>query len=86
MTGISTIATEVDVRVWNRASTGVSRESVRKWRVRLLRPHVVETWKLSNDPEFIARVRDVVGLHVSRPKPRTANGHSTQEPAALSVY
>lgn len=25
-------------------------------------PHVVETWKLTTDPEFIAKVRDVAGL------------------------
>src|SRR5690348_16110313 len=28
-----------------------------------LKPHLVETWKLSTDPEFIAKVRDVVGAH-----------------------
>ena len=34
-----------------------------------LRPeaHVVETWKLSTDPEFIAKVRDVVGLYMNPP-------------------
>ncbi len=26
-----------------------------------LKPHLTETWKLSSDPEFIAKVRDVVG-------------------------
>jgi hypothetical protein len=27
----------------------------------------VETWKLSTDPEFIAKVRDVVGLYMKPP-------------------
>jgi hypothetical protein len=35
----------------------------RIWRAFGLKPHLVETWKLSTDPEFIAKVRDVVGLH-----------------------
>jgi hypothetical protein len=28
----------------------------------------VETWKLSADPEFIAKVRDVVGLYMNPPE------------------
>ena len=28
----------------------------------------METWKLSSDPEFIAKVRDVVGLYMSPPE------------------
>jgi hypothetical protein len=41
--------------------TGLSQSSVsRIWRAFGLKPHVVETWKLSTDPEFIAKVRDVV--------------------------
>jgi len=41
----------------------LSQSSVsRIWRAFGLKPHVVETWKLSTDPEFIAKVRDVVGL------------------------
>jgi hypothetical protein len=40
----------------------------RIWRPFGLTPHVVETWKLSTDPEFIGKVRDVVGLYVSPPE------------------
>jgi transposase len=48
--------------------TGLSQSSVsRIWRAFGLKPHVVETWKLSTDPEFIAKVRDVVGLYLSMP-------------------
>jgi transposase len=49
--------------------TGLSQSSVsRIWRAFGLKPHAVETWKLSADPEFIARVRDVVGLYMSPPE------------------
>jgi transposase len=43
------------------AETGLSQSSVsRIWRAFGLKPHIVETWKLSADPEFIGKVRDVV--------------------------
>jgi hypothetical protein len=41
--------------------------AVRIWRAIGLKPHTVETWKLSTDPEFIGKVRDVVGLYMTRP-------------------
>jgi transposase len=42
---------------------GMSQSSIsRIWRAFGLKPHVVETWQLSTGPEFIAKVRDVVGL------------------------
>jgi transposase len=49
--------------------TGLSQSSVsRIWRAFGLKPHLVETWKLSTDPEFIAKVRDVVGLYMDPPE------------------
>lgn len=33
-----------------------------------LQPHRMETFKLSTDPNFVAKVRDVVGLYVSPPE------------------
>ncbi len=33
-----------------------------------LRPHRVETFKLSSDPRFVEKIRDIVGLHVSPPE------------------
>jgi transposase len=51
------------------AETGLSQSSVsRIWRAFGLKPHLVETWKLSTDPEFIAKVRDVVGLYMAPPE------------------
>jgi transposase len=39
----------------------------RIWRAFGLKPHLVETWKLSTDPQFIDKVRDVVGLYLDPP-------------------
>jgi transposase len=50
-------------------SAGVSQSTVsRIWRTFGLKPHVVQTWKLSTDPQFIEKVRDVVGLYMSPPQ------------------
>ena len=39
----------------------------RIWRAHGLRPHRVRQFKLSNDPDFVAILRDVVGLYVDPP-------------------
>jgi transposase len=50
-------------------SEGMSQSAVsRIWRAFGLKPHIVETWKLSTDPMFIDKVRDVVGLYMSPPE------------------
>ena len=50
-------------------SQGISQSAVsRIWRAFGLKPHIVETWKLSTDPQFIDKVRDVVGLCMSPPE------------------
>jgi len=47
---------------------GLSVSSVQRiWRAFGLQPHRLETFKLSTDPDFVAKVRDVVGLYVSPP-------------------
>jgi transposase len=33
-----------------------------------LKPHLVRTYKVSRDPEFVAKVKDVVGLYLNPPK------------------
>jgi transposase len=40
----------------------------RLWRAFGLQPHRSETFKLSNDPRFVERVRDIVGLYMSPPE------------------
>lgn len=47
---------------------GLSVSSVQRiWRAFGLQPHRLETFKLSTDPDFVAKVRDVVGLYVAPP-------------------
>lgn len=49
-------------------NSGVSHTTVgRIWRTFGLQPHVVESFKLSNDPLFIEKVRDIVGLYLNPP-------------------
>jgi transposase len=51
------------------AELGLSQSAVsRIWRAFGLAPHRQETWKLSKDPQFIAKVRDVVGLYLDPPE------------------
>lgn len=38
------------------------------WHKHGLKPHRTETFKLSRDPEFVAKVRDIVGLYLSPPE------------------
>ena len=50
-------------------SAGMSQSAVsRIWRAFGLKPHIIQTWKLSTDPQFIDKVRDVVGLYMSPPE------------------
>jgi transposase len=49
-------------------ASGVSTSSVQRiWRAFGLQPHRLETFKLSTDPNFVAKVRDVVGLYMAPP-------------------
>ena len=46
---------------------GLSQSTVsRIWRAFALQPHRTETFKLSADPLFIEKVRDIVGLYIGR--------------------
>jgi len=48
---------------------GLSQTAVsRIWRAFGLQPHRTETWKLSRDPLFIDKVRDIVGLYLAPPE------------------
>jgi len=50
------------------AATGMSQSAVsRIWRAFGLKPHLVQTWKLSADPLFAEKVRDIVGLYLDPP-------------------
>ena len=50
------------------AASGLSRASIHRiWRAFALQPHRAETFKLSKDPLFIDKVRDIVGLYLNPP-------------------
>jgi len=62
----------VEVTHWTAAmmakAVGISASSVQRiWRAHGLQPHRVRQFKLSNDPKFIDKLRDVVGLYVDPP-------------------
>src|SRR5580658_9812390 len=49
-------------------AAGVSVSSVQRiWRAHGLQPHRIRQFKLSKDPEFVDKLRDVVGLYVDPP-------------------
>lgn len=50
------------------SASGLSRSTVNRiWRAFALQPHRSETFKLSKDPLFIEKVRDIVGLYLNPP-------------------
>jgi transposase len=49
-------------------AVGISHRSVQRiWAEAGLKPHLVTTFKLSNDPQFAEKVTDVVGLYLNPP-------------------
>jgi len=47
----------------------VSHSTVRRiWNAHRIKPHLVRTFKLSNDPQFVEKLRDVVGLYLNPPE------------------
>src|SRR5512144_2015021 len=58
---------------WSRASmaarSGLSKSTIgRIWKAFELKPHRADSFKLSNDPLFVAKVFDVVGLYLNPPE------------------
>lgn len=51
------------------AAHGVSHTVVQRvWEANGLKPHLVKTFKLSNDRQFVEKLRDVVGLYLNPPE------------------
>jgi transposase len=62
-----------DATHWSRRTmakeSGVSKSSVQRiWDAHGLKPHLVKTFKISNDKHFIEKLRDVVGLYLNPPE------------------
>src|SRR6266704_3373143 len=50
------------------AAAGISYSSVQRiWHAHGLKPHLVKTFKVSRDKNFVAKVEDVVGLYLNPP-------------------
>lgn len=50
-------------------ASGRSQSTVsRIWRAFGLKPHIAQTWKPSTDPQFVSKVRDVVGIYPAPPE------------------
>ena len=48
---------------------GVSHTTVQRiWHAHELKPHLVRTFKLSNDKHFVEKLRDVIGLYLNPPE------------------
>jgi transposase len=65
--------TPKDATHWSTRSmaseVGLTQSAVlRIWRAFGLQPHRQDTWKLSKDPQFIDKVKDVVGLYLNPPE------------------
>lgn len=51
------------------ATVGMSHATIgRMWRTFGLKPHVSRSFKISDDPQFVAKIRDVVGLYMNPPE------------------
>ena len=65
--------TPKDATHWSTRSmareVGLTQTAVHRiWKAFGLQPHRSQTWKLSKDPQFIDKVRDVVGLYLNPPE------------------
>src|SRR5437867_1691579 len=60
-------ATHWSIRTMAKAQ-GLSRMAVQRiWKAHHLQPHRVEAFKLSRDPHFVEKLRDIVGLYLNPP-------------------
>lgn len=51
------------------AQLGVSAASIsRHWRAHGLKPHLVRSFKISRDPQFVEKLEDIVGLYLAPPE------------------
>ena len=63
-----TQATHWTTRTLARA-LGISEATVRRaWHAHGLKPHLVDTFKVSRDPQFVEKLEDIVGLYLNPPQ------------------
>jgi len=66
-------STPKDATHWSRSKmaerSGLSRSTIgRIWNTFDLKPHLADTFKLSNDPLFVEKIYDIVGLYLDPPE------------------
>lgn len=69
----TTQTTPEDATQWSTRTmadeVGISAASVRRiWKRNGLKPHLVRTFKISNDPKFADKLKDIVGLYLNPPE------------------
>jgi transposase len=65
------------------AQVGVSDTTVlRVWHRHGLKPHLVETFKVSRDPRFVEKLEDIVGLYLNPPEHALVLWLRREEPSA----
>ncbi|MGY3533225.1 hypothetical protein ACVILK_003190 [Bradyrhizobium embrapense] len=68
------------------AETGFSHTTIRRmWTAFGLQPYRSESFKLSSDPLFVDRVRDIVGLYLSPPNPGACPQLSIDEKSQIQA-
>lgn len=69
------------------AQLGISDTTVLKvWHANGLKPHLVETFKVSRDPKFVEKLEDIVALYTSPSEPRLDGLVATRQIRALPDY
>ena len=62
-------------------AAGISPSSVQRiWKAHGLAPHRVRSFKLSNDPKFAEKLKDVVGLYIDPPAHAVVLGVRSEDP------
>jgi transposase len=78
-------ATQWSTRSMAKAS-GLTQNAVQRiWKAFGLKPHLQQTFKLSTDPFFVEKVRDVVGLYVNPPEQTRALGLCVDEKSQVQA-
>jgi transposase len=78
-------ATHWSTRSMAKAS-GLNQTSIgRIWRTFGLKPHLKENFKLSTDPQFVEKVRDIVGLYLNPPEKTRAVVYCLDEKSQIQA-
>ena len=67
-------------------ASGLTQNAIgRIWRAFGLKPHLQENFKLSTEPFFVEKVRDIVGLYLNPPEQTRASGLCVDEKSPIQA-